>query len=94
MSETVHPSEIQRIGDMAPSSQGGDEICHQKCKRILCIPGSEDTMQSPRSMDDLLPRLRDDPRFRRFWTSPRSIDSNNRERQLAVDFISASAGGA
>ncbi len=44
-------------------------------------------------VDDLLPRLRDDPRLRRFWTSPRSIDSNNRERQLAVDFISASAGG-
>jgi hemoglobin len=44
-------------------------------------------------IDDLLPRLRDDPRLRRFWTSPRSTDSNNRERQLAVDFISASAGG-
>jgi len=44
-------------------------------------------------LDDLLPRLRDDPRLRRFWTSPRSIDSNNSERQLAVDFISASAGG-
>src|SRR6266851_7555369 len=49
MSETMHPSETQRIGDMAPSSQGGYEICHQKCQRILCIPGSEDTMQSPRS---------------------------------------------
>jgi hemoglobin len=44
-------------------------------------------------VDDLLVRLRDDPRLRRFWTSPRSTDSNNRERQLAVDFISAAAGG-
>ena len=43
--------------------------------------------------DDLLPRLRSDPRLQRFWTSPRSIDTNNRERQLLVDFISASAGG-
>jgi hemoglobin len=31
--------------------------------------------------------------LQRFWTSPRSIDTNNRERQLLVDFISASAGG-
>ncbi|MGH2361423.1 MAG: group I truncated hemoglobin, partial [bacterium] len=44
-------------------------------------------------VDDLLPRLHDDPRLRRFWTSPRSTDSNNRERQLAVDFIAAAAGG-
>jgi hemoglobin len=44
-------------------------------------------------LDDLLPRLRDDSLLRRFWTSPRSTDSNNRERQLAVDFISAAAGG-
>jgi hemoglobin len=44
-------------------------------------------------VDDLLPRLQDDPLLRRFWTSPRSIDSNNRERQLAVDFIAAAAGG-
>ncbi len=44
-------------------------------------------------VDDLLPRLRDDTRLRRFWTSPRSIDTNNRERQLTVDFISAAAGG-
>ena len=43
--------------------------------------------------DDLLPRLRSDPRLQRFWTSPRSIDTNNRERQLLVDFLSASAGG-
>jgi hemoglobin len=44
-------------------------------------------------VDDLLPRLHGDPRLQRFWISPRSTDSNNRERQLAVDFISASAGG-
>jgi len=44
-------------------------------------------------VDDLLVRLRDDPRLRRFWMSPRSTDSNNRERQLAVDFIASAAGG-
>jgi hemoglobin len=44
-------------------------------------------------VDDFLPRLRADARLGRFWTSPRSTDTNNRERQLAVDFISASAGG-
>jgi len=44
-------------------------------------------------MDGLLPRLREDPLLQRFWTSPRSIDTNNRERQLALDFIVASAGG-
>jgi len=40
-------------------------------------------------VDDLLPRLRGDSRLDRFWTSPRSIDTNNRERQLAIDFIAA-----
>src|SRR5215471_13465574 len=29
----------------------------------------------------------------RFWTSPRSLDTLNRERQLAVDYIAAAAGG-
>lgn len=44
-------------------------------------------------VDDLLPRLRSDALLGRFWTSPRSADTNNRERQLAVDFIAAAAGG-
>jgi hemoglobin len=44
-------------------------------------------------VDDLLPRLREDPLLRRFWTSPRSTDTSNRERQLAVDFLTAAAGG-
>ena len=44
-------------------------------------------------VDDLLPRLREDPLLGRFWTSPRSFDTNNRERQLAIDFIAAAAGG-
>ena len=44
-------------------------------------------------VDDLLARLRDDPLLGRFWTSPRSVDTNNRERQLAIDFITAAAGG-
>jgi len=44
-------------------------------------------------VDDLLPRLRSDELLTRFWTSPRSVDTHNRERQLAVDFIAAAAGG-
>jgi hemoglobin len=44
-------------------------------------------------VDDLLPRLRSDELLSRFWVSPRSADSRNRERQLAVDFIAAAAGG-
>jgi len=44
-------------------------------------------------VDDLLPRLRSDVLLSRFWTSPRSVDTLNRERQLAVDFIAAAAGG-
>ena len=44
-------------------------------------------------VDDLLPRLRGDELLSRFWTSPRSLDTHNRERQLAVDFIAAAAGG-
>jgi hemoglobin len=44
-------------------------------------------------IDDLLARLHSDALLGRFWTSPRSADTNNRERQLAVDFVVASAGG-
>jgi hemoglobin len=44
-------------------------------------------------VDDLLPRLRSDDLLSRFWKSPRSVDTLNRERQLAVDFIVAAAGG-
>jgi hemoglobin len=44
-------------------------------------------------VDDLLPGLRSDELLSRFWTSPRRVDTNNRERQLAVDFIAAAAGG-
>lgn len=36
--------------------------------------------------------LREDPLLR-FWTSPRSADTNHRERQLTLDVIAASAGG-
>ncbi len=44
-------------------------------------------------VDDLLTRLRADPLLGRFWSSPRSDESNRRERQMAVDFLCASAGG-
>jgi hemoglobin len=43
--------------------------------------------------DDLIARLRSDSLLGRYWTSPRSVDTHNRERQLAVDFIAAAAGG-
>ena len=45
-------------------------------------------------VDDLLPRLSSDALLGRFWTSPRNVSiPHNRERQLAVDFVAASAGG-
>jgi hemoglobin len=44
-------------------------------------------------VDDLLARLRSDELLNRFWVSPRSQDTHNRERQLAIDFIVAAAGG-
>ena len=39
-----------------------------------------------------MPTLRSDDLLSRFWTSPRSVDTLNRERQLAIDFIAAAAG--
>ena len=44
-------------------------------------------------VDDLLARLRSDALLGRYWTSPRSVDTHNRERQLAVDFVADSACG-
>ncbi|HEY2104595.1 MAG TPA: group 1 truncated hemoglobin [Candidatus Binataceae bacterium] len=44
-------------------------------------------------VDELIPRLQGDPRLARYWSSPRSAQSNRRERQMAIDFICASAGG-
>lgn len=44
-------------------------------------------------VDMLLERMRGDAQLARFWTSPRSVDTNRRERQLAVDFIAAATGG-
>jgi hemoglobin len=44
-------------------------------------------------VDDLLPRLQSDQLLVRFWSSPRSADTNRRERQYAIDFIAAAAGG-
>ena len=44
-------------------------------------------------VDDFLPRIQNDARLSRFWSSPRSPDTNNRERQLALDFIASCAGG-
>ena len=44
-------------------------------------------------VDDLHPRLRSDALLSRFGQAPVSIDTLNRERQLAVDFIVSAAGG-
>jgi hemoglobin len=42
--------------------------------------------------NDLLPRLRADPQLGRFWAH-RGEDGIMREKQLLIDFLSASAGG-
>src|SRR5712692_380007 len=42
--------------------------------------------------NDLLPRLRADPQLGRFWAH-RGEDGVNREKQLLIDFLCASAGG-
>ena len=42
--------------------------------------------------NDLLPRLRTDPQLGRFWAH-RGEDGINREKQLLIDFLCASAGG-
>ena len=42
--------------------------------------------------NDLLPRLRTDPQLGRFWAH-RGIDGIEREKQLLIDFLCASAGG-
>ena len=42
--------------------------------------------------NDLLPRLQADPQLARFWAH-RGADGVNREKQLLVDFLCASAGG-
>jgi hemoglobin len=41
---------------------------------------------------DLLPRLMADARLGRFWAN-RAADSIRREKQLLIDYLSASAGG-
>jgi hemoglobin len=43
-------------------------------------------------VDDLMPRLMDDPQLGRFWAH-RGDDGLAREKQLLVDFLCASAGG-
>jgi hemoglobin len=51
------------------------------------VAGRYDRLASPAKnncSDELLSR---------FWVSPRSVDTHNRERQLAVDFIVSAAGG-
>jgi hemoglobin len=42
--------------------------------------------------NDLLPRLQTDPQLGRFWAH-RGADGVNREKQLLIDFLCASAGG-
>jgi hemoglobin len=42
--------------------------------------------------NDLLPRLQGDPQLGRYWAH-RSADGVQREKQLLIDFLCASAGG-
>ena len=42
--------------------------------------------------EDLLPRLMSDSRLKRFWDN-RGADGIKREKQLLIDFLSASSGG-
>jgi len=42
--------------------------------------------------NDLLPRLNNDPQLGRFWAH-RGADGVEREKQLLIDFLCASAGG-
>ena len=42
--------------------------------------------------NDILPRLRSDPQLGRFWAH-RGEDGINREKQLLIDFMCATAGG-
>lgn len=44
-------------------------------------------------VNDLLPRLMSDSRLSRFWEN-RGEDGLNREKQLLIDFLCASAGGS
>jgi hemoglobin len=44
-------------------------------------------------VDDLLPRLMSDSRLGRFWEN-RGEDGIKREKQLLIDFLCSSAGGA
>ena len=43
-------------------------------------------------VNDLLPRLREDPQLARFWQH-RGEDSLKRSKQLLIDFLCSSAGG-
>ena len=43
-------------------------------------------------VNDLLPRLREDPQLARFWQY-RGEDSLKRSKQLLIDFLCSSAGG-
>ena len=46
------------------------------------------------AVDDLLVRVKADGLLGRFWASPRSSDAtDNRERQLTLDFMVAATGG-
>jgi hemoglobin len=45
------------------------------------------------AVDNLLVRVRADGLLGRFWASPRSDATDNRERQLTLDFMVAATGG-
>jgi hemoglobin len=60
---------------------------HILCQRL----GGYDAISAV--ANDLLPRLQQDPQLGRFWHN-RGDDGIQREKQLLIDFLCASAGGA
>jgi hemoglobin len=79
------------LGGKSQTTPTGGLLMPEAPKSLYARLGGYDAIAGV--VDDLLPKLREDPLLGRFWTSPRSVDTNNRERQLAIDFIAAAAGG-
>src|SRR5215510_4401547 len=85
------PFDRETRSDFSTSAQIGRIRMEGKPDSLYTRLGGYDAIAAV--VDDLLARLRSDELLRRFWTSPRSVDTLNRERQLAVDFIASAAGG-
>ena len=62
----------------------------EQSKSLYTRLGGYDTITAV--VEDLLPRLVNDPQLGRFWQN-RGADGMRREKQLLIDFLCASAGG-